>query len=178
MELNLLSGRTFHDLCQYPVFPWVLSDYTSEILDLDDPGSFRDLTKPMGALDPKRLAELVRRFKDMDDPNVEKFLYGSLYSTAAGAVLHYLVRLETFRSLHVDLHGGRFDVADRLFNSVALAWEGSSSTSQDYLELTPEFYYLPAMFCNRVNTDLGVSQNGVRVHDVIVRFCCVFLSRS
>ncbi|KAI5278619.1 hypothetical protein KEM52_004643, partial [Ascosphaera acerosa] len=48
MLVNTLAGRTFNDLTQYPVFPWVLADYTSEELDLTDPRSFRDLTKPMG----------------------------------------------------------------------------------------------------------------------------------
>ena len=45
MFLNTIAGRTYSDLNQYPVFPWVLSDYSSRILDLDDPSSFRDLTK-------------------------------------------------------------------------------------------------------------------------------------
>ncbi|KAG9093766.1 hypothetical protein FS749_013788 [Ceratobasidium sp. UAMH 11750] len=39
--LNQASGRTCNDLTQYPVFPWVLSDYTSETLDLNSPASFR-----------------------------------------------------------------------------------------------------------------------------------------
>jgi hypothetical protein len=44
--LNILSGRSLNDLSQYPVFPWILSDYTSEKLDLSNPSSYRDLTKP------------------------------------------------------------------------------------------------------------------------------------
>lgn len=27
MHLNTISGRSFNDLNQYPVFPWVLRDY-------------------------------------------------------------------------------------------------------------------------------------------------------
>jgi factor associated with neutral sphingomyelinase activation len=27
--LNLAAGRTFSDLTQWPVFPWILQDYTS-----------------------------------------------------------------------------------------------------------------------------------------------------
>ena len=50
MRLNTLAGRTYNDLNQYPVFPWVLRDYTSATLDLSDPATFRDLSKPMGAL--------------------------------------------------------------------------------------------------------------------------------
>ena len=51
--LNQLSGRSVHDLSQYPVYPWVFADYASRNLDLDDPSSFRDLSKPIGALNPK-----------------------------------------------------------------------------------------------------------------------------
>ena len=48
MHLNTLAGRGYSDLTQYPVFPWVLSDYESEDLDLLDPKTFRRLDKPMG----------------------------------------------------------------------------------------------------------------------------------
>lgn len=30
---------------QYPVFPWIIADYRSEILNLDDPCTYRDLSK-------------------------------------------------------------------------------------------------------------------------------------
>lgn len=38
-------GRTFNDLNQYPVFPWVITNYESEELDLTLPSNFRDLSK-------------------------------------------------------------------------------------------------------------------------------------
>ncbi|KNC71544.1 hypothetical protein SARC_15912 [Sphaeroforma arctica JP610] len=61
MRINTLSGRTYNDLNQYPVFPWVLSNYTSEILDLSDPANYRDLSKPVGALNETRLKSFVER---------------------------------------------------------------------------------------------------------------------
>lgn len=39
------AGRTYNDLNQYPIFPWVLTNYDSEELDLTLPGNFRDLSK-------------------------------------------------------------------------------------------------------------------------------------
>lgn len=42
-----------------PQFPWVLCDYTSPILDLDDPSVFRDLSKPIGVVNPRN-AQNVR----------------------------------------------------------------------------------------------------------------------
>ena len=29
MQLNTFAGRTYNDLSQYPVFPWIIADYTS-----------------------------------------------------------------------------------------------------------------------------------------------------
>eukprot|EP00939_MAST-03C_sp_MAST-3C-sp1_P004412 g4412.t1 len=37
MKLNTAAGRTYNDLSQYPVMPWILSDYTSKTIDLKDP---------------------------------------------------------------------------------------------------------------------------------------------
>lgn len=31
MHLNTAAGRTYNDYMQYPVFPWVLADYTSQV---------------------------------------------------------------------------------------------------------------------------------------------------
>jgi hypothetical protein len=37
----LPAGRSYNDLSQYPVFPWILADYTSEVLDLGSSATFR-----------------------------------------------------------------------------------------------------------------------------------------
>lgn len=42
-----------------PQFPWVLCDYTSDVLDLEDPSVFRDLSKPIGVVNPRH-AQNVR----------------------------------------------------------------------------------------------------------------------
>ena len=82
----------------YPVFPWVLSNYSSKSLDLSDASSFRDLSKPVGALNPDRLKKFQERYSSFDDPVIPKFHYGSHYSSA-GTVLYYLVRVEPFTTL-------------------------------------------------------------------------------
>ena len=66
LTLNLLAGRSFHDVERYPVFPWVVSDYESRRLNLDDPSARRDLAKPVGALTPARLAAFKARYADVE----------------------------------------------------------------------------------------------------------------
>lgn len=58
MMLNTIAGRTYHDLNQYPVFPWILRDYVSQVLDLQNPDVFRDLSKPIGIQNPKHIEEV------------------------------------------------------------------------------------------------------------------------
>jgi hypothetical protein len=82
MALNLCAGRSFNDLTQYPVMPWVISDYQSKILDLNDPRTFRDLSKPVGALNPKRLAAFRDRMEALRGGDIKPFMYGSHYSNA------------------------------------------------------------------------------------------------
>ncbi|KAG7168899.1 FAN-like [Homarus americanus] len=110
--LNSQADRSENDLTQYPVFPWVLADYVSESLDLTDPEIYRDLSKPIGALNEDRLRRLKERCKDMPEP---RFLFGSHYSTP-GFVLFYLVR--QYPQYMLCLQNGRFDHPDRMFNSV------------------------------------------------------------
>lgn len=69
MNLNTLAGRSYNDLMQYPVFPWILSDYTSYELDLNNPATFRDLSKPIGAQTPERLEQFKKRFSEWESDN-------------------------------------------------------------------------------------------------------------
>ena len=34
MCVNTLAGRSYNDLMQYPVFPWVIADYDSQVVNL------------------------------------------------------------------------------------------------------------------------------------------------
>ncbi|CAG5122759.1 unnamed protein product, partial [Candidula unifasciata] len=107
MQLNTIAGRTYNDLSQYHVFPWILMDYTSKQLDLDNPSVFRDLSKPVGVVNPRNEKEVREKYDTFEDPSgvIEKFHYGTHYSNAA-SVMHYLVRVEPFTSLHIQLQSG------------------------------------------------------------------------
>eukprot|EP01114_Cavostelium_apophysatum_P014246 TRINITY_DN3646_c0_g1_i2.p1 TRINITY_DN3646_c0_g1~~TRINITY_DN3646_c0_g1_i2.p1 ORF type:complete len:2996 (+),score=922.89 TRINITY_DN3646_c0_g1_i2:247-9234(+) len=168
MHLNTLAGRSFNDLTQYPVFPFVLADYSSQELDLTNPATFRDLSKAMGAQDPKRLVKFEERYQQLMEMGEAPFHYGSHYSNI-GSVLHFLVRLEPFSQYFIEFQSGKFDVADRAFHSLGLSWMLSSSlSSSDVKELIPEFFFLPEFLINMNHFDMGVKQNGERVADLVL----------
>ncbi|RVX01084.1 BEACH domain-containing protein C2 [Vitis vinifera] len=163
MQLNTLAGRSYNDITQYPVFPWILSDYSSKYLDLADPSSYRDLSKPVGALNPDRLTKFQERYSSFDDPIIPKFHYGSHYSSA-GTVLYYLTRVEPFTTLSIQLQGGKFDHADRMFSDIGSTWNGVLEDMSDVKELVPELFYLPEILTNENSIDFGTTQLGESLH--------------
>ncbi|KAJ8146737.1 hypothetical protein OY671_000233 [Metschnikowia pulcherrima] len=169
LSINTMAGRTFNDLTQYPIFPWVLADYENEELDLSNPGTFRDFSKPMGAQTAKRAGEYRERFEalaSMNDDDAPPFHYGTHYSSAM-IVTSYLIRLKPFVQSYLLLQGGKFDHADRLFNSVGKAWlSASQDNTTDVRELTPEFFYLPDFLVNKNHFEFGKLQNGTSSNDV------------
>ncbi|VVC93727.1 unnamed protein product [Leptidea sinapis] len=62
MILNGLAGRSYNDLMQYPVMPFVIADYSSKILDLTDPATFRDLSKPVAVQNKKREQHYINTY--------------------------------------------------------------------------------------------------------------------
>ncbi|MBZ3885028.1 WD repeat- and FYVE domain-containing protein 4 [Sciurus carolinensis] len=169
MYLNTLAGRTYNDYMQYPVFPWVLADYTSEVLNLTNPKTFRDLSKPMGAQTKERKLKFIQRFKEVEKTEGDMTVqchYCTHYSSAI-IVASYLVRMPPFTQAFCSLQGGSFDVADRMFHSMKSAWESASRENMsDVRELTPEFFYLPEFLTNCNAVEFGCMQDGTALGDV------------
>ncbi|CAL1532355.1 unnamed protein product [Lymnaea stagnalis] len=161
LYLNSFADRSFNDLTQYPVMPWVIQDYTSDTLDLDNEDSYRDLSKPIGALNSDRLDRIKERLPDIPEP---KFLYGSHYSTP-GYVLFYLARIAPEYVLC--LQNGKFDHPDRMFNNFFDTWNNVLNGASDFKELIPEFYSGDGLFLtHRGPISFGFRNDGRQVGDV------------
>lgn len=165
MFLNTIAGRTYNDLNQYPVFPWVLTNYESQELDLSVPSNYRDLSKPIGALNPGRRAYFEERYASWEHDSIPPFHYGTHYSTAA-FVLNWLIRVEPMTTMFLALQGGKFDHPNRLFSSLALSWKNCQRDTSDVKELIPEFFFLPEMLVNSNRYRLGHQEDGTPVGDV------------
>ncbi len=55
--INIMGNRSHNDLSQYPVFPWIMYTYDCEF-EIRNPEMYRDLSKPIGALNKHRLRKL------------------------------------------------------------------------------------------------------------------------
>ena len=70
--------------------PWVIKDYKSKVLNLNDTSTFRDLAVPIGAIDTNRLREFRERYDETPE-GADKFLYGSHFS-CPGYVIGFHMR--------------------------------------------------------------------------------------
>ncbi|KAI4812815.1 hypothetical protein KUCAC02_024182, partial [Chaenocephalus aceratus] len=177
-HLNKHAGRSFNDLMQYPVFPFILRDYTSETIDLQDPTIYRNLVKPIAVQSKEKEDRYVDNYRYLEEeykkgireddpmPPVQPYHYGSHYSNS-GTVLHFLVRMPPFTKMFLAYQDQSFDIPDRTFHSMNTTWRLSSFESMtDVKELIPEFFYLPEFLVNREGFDFGIRQNGERVNHV------------
>ena len=247
--INIYGNRSYKDLSQYPVFPWIITNYKTETFDeIISKGSIRKFELPMGlmalnekgkerqegyittyklmSLDLKDEELIDFKIKDEDEeedndetnpneqndannknsnPNVEPnfiqnindnfviindkaindvslpkipfydyniekvyknlmieyekipYLFGSHYSNAM-YISHYMGRLFPFSFTMIEIQGGGFDCAERLFICLDKTFTSATSEKCDVRELIPEFYYLPEIFININKLNFGQVQ--------------------
>ncbi|XP_052863584.1 lysosomal-trafficking regulator [Anopheles cruzii] len=188
MLLNQVSGRTYHDLMQYPVYPWVLASYDSRTLDLLAERTFRNLEKPIAVQHRELEKHYINNYNNLrqaesgadpigDRRKIQPYHYSSLYSNS-GTVLHFLVRVFPFTSLFLHYQDDSFDIPDRTFHSLQTTWNLASRDSPtDVKELIPEFFTFPEFLENREGLDFGVRQSGEPVNHVELPAWCNNSSR-
>jgi hypothetical protein len=164
MILNTISGRTYNDIAQYPVFPWVISDYSTQELDLTDGKSFRNFNYPIYAQDEETRENLKYKYESLDEDQEDfKYHSGSHYSNA-GFVCYYLIRIKPFSQLAAEVQGECFDTTDRLFFDV----ESFYKVPEKYQELVPEFFNIPEVLINTNKFNFGISSNGSNINNVFL----------
>lgn len=153
LVLNKYAGRSFHDLSQYPVFPWVITNFFSPGLNPDDPAIYRDFHYPIGAQTSEKRQEVIKK-SNISMDNIGKYHFGQHYSNG-GIVLYYLFRLEPFSTQMKILQEGKFDHPDRTFFSFECSWDCSQLNTGDSKELVPELFYLPQALENLNFLNIG-----------------------
>ena len=186
MWLNMYSNRSYNNILEYPVFPWIISNY--KVLEEEnkklneDNLELRDLTKPMGMLEISERGRIRKEqylnifFESYNLNRNETFnldetlfnnnitdleeiphIFGSHYSNPA-YVSHYNIRLFPFTFTSIQIQETGFDIADRLFINIDKSYTNCCTEKSDIRELIPEFYCLPEIFININNLQMGKLQ--------------------
>ena len=194
MILNIFGNRTYNDLNQYPIFPWIITDYNSDNLntanfyDIDKEISdllIRQFNSPMGMLEfnkdsKERKEKFIKNWEIEDEENsfdLQKGRYRSHYSNSL-YVTYYLVRIIPFCFSRIEIQGKNFDDPNRLFNDMINSFFLSISQKTDLRELIPEIFCVPELFYNYNNLNFGevLSENNdkkERIMDVKMPKWCI-----
>lgn len=167
--LNLYSSRSFHDINQYPVFPWIITNTET----VDDKACLRYLGFPVSAQTEEKRIKIIAKYEDEEDDCANgnfKLHFRCNYSTSA-FVSYYLVRLNPYTNYHIKFQSGKFDLPNRMFSNIREVWE-ILEKHNDNRELTPEFFVLPEIFINFNCHNYGRRPDS-RVDDLILPLKCL-----
>ena len=169
MLINIYANRSLNDINQYPVFPWIITNYSEKDYNalLNDKNLVRPFGTPMGMMDitdgaETRKTNFLEHWKIMEEdeekqPNYDR--YGTHYSTSL-YVSYYLVRNFPFSNIRIELQGSKFDDPNRLFLTLENSFNMALTQKTDLRELIPELFCFPEMFYNSNNLNLGeLSEN-------------------
>ena len=100
MWLNIYSGRSFHDLNQYPVFPWLISNYKSNNLNQEE--DLRNLNLPIGMLElnqqgikrKNNFIQFYENLKNEFEDNYPEFDYQNYLAKGSEYILAYKKKLK------------------------------------------------------------------------------------
>ena len=196
MWINIYGNRSYNDLSQYPVFPWLIVNYEDPIIEESKPTEsksdkkqnneeeiekefipeekYRDLKLPMGMLSvteegkhrKKLFIQSFENLKRENNPYMIAYMFGSNYSNPT-YVCNYMTRIFPYTQIGIELQGDKFDDPNRLFTSVKSSFKSATTQKSDVRELIPEFFYLPEMYMNLNDLDMGIKDDGVKVNDVL-----------
>ena len=132
--INKYSCRSYNDINQYPVFPWlrIIGD------------KIRDLKNTIAAQTEDSRMMLKEKYSLSSE--TFPYHYTTHYSNAS-FLLYYLVRINPFTDNQITLQNNKFDAPARQFNSIDELLKILSSTSQPR-EIIPEFFITTEFYYN------------------------------
>ena len=136
--INKFSNRSYNDLTQYLVMPWLLNNYT----DIYNNNNFRKMNYCM-AIQDKESLDLIKQNYEND---IEKRCYLQYHYSNSAFVSLYLVRLNPFSYNQIKINGN-FDSPDRQIESL----QDMCNVLKDFKEnneLIPEYFLMTECFLN------------------------------
>ena len=167
LYVNKFSGRSYNDINQYPIFPWLFlesslgSHKKEEKLPI-----FRELYYPISVKKEEDIIDAISFFEaNMEEKPNHPCHYRLHYSTS-GYLLSFLVRMSPFTEEQIRFQNNQFDSPSRQVHAIDEILTILSS-SHDNRELIPEYFTTMEFFLNANYVNFGFRLNDkVMINDV------------
>ena len=150
--INKYSCRSYNDINQYPVFPWL------RIVD----DKVRDLKNTIAAQTEDSRMMLKEKYSLSSE--TFPYHYTTHYSNAS-FLLYYLVRINPFTDNQITLQNNKFDSPGRQFSSIDELLKILSQTSQPR-EIIPEFFITTEFYYNYNCNFFGIRNNTILINNL------------
>ena len=157
LYLNKYSDRTFNDINQYPISPWIMvnkyfADNNDSINDgpVEDNGKkiyFRNMKYFIIPQKEEKRQEAIMNYQDSKADNPKNPIHFRLHYSTGGYILLYLMRVSPFRDMHIKFQGNNFDNPNRMVNDIDELLNTIQNVN-DNRELIPEFFTTSEYFYN------------------------------
>ena len=170
--INKYSGRTYNDINQYPIFPWIFLttkyfNLTKKSNDDNNENSnknenekdtkicFRNMKYFMMTQTEEGRENAIQNYKDLENESPNKGYHFALHYSTCGFVLLYLVRISPFMDTHIGFQSGKFDNPNRLISNIEELLD-IMYESKENRELIPELFTTIEYFYNLNYIFLGI----------------------
>jgi hypothetical protein len=178
LYLNKISSRTYNDLTQYPVFPWIILNIKKlyELTNIigqncvhnnkkrDEDDSLRDMNYPVSM--QKKDKREIEIYKYLEDKSKHPFHLGTHYSTSS-YIFYYLMRINPYGENLIKLQNYKQENPNRMF----LSFKDTQyvlNQSNDNRELIPDIYSYIDYMCNLNCSFFGIRANSLLVDDFFI----------
>ena len=190
--LNIFSNRSYNDLTQYPIFPWIITNFininekneikTSEFnKNADSNYNYNESIKigrnfeiPVGMFELTEKSIKRKKFF-IENYNKNKYkdfnyFYDNNYSNI-NIVSEYLIRLYPFYIIFNNIYNKENINKNNniIFTSIQKAFLNAIESENDLREMIPEFFYMPEILMNINNLSLN---NNILLENVVLPDWC------
>ena len=170
LYINKFSSRSFNDINQYPVFPWIFLD-TKNTEDKNFP-KFRNMKYPISILSEEDVDEAKIFYLSNKEENPKFPYHFRLHYSTSGYLLNYFSRVSPFTEEQIHFQGGHFDNPNRQVHKIEEILKILSS-SHDNRELVPEYFTTIEFFLNANYNYFGQRDSDNEVlNDIIYQKNC------
>ena len=151
LYINKFSSRTYNDISQYPIMPWIfLNNTDSNDNDFNYKNllpKLRNMAYPISIKNDNDIEDSKFFFQSSIDENPNYPNHFRLHYSTSGYLLNYLSRASPYTEEQIHFQGGEFDNPNRQIQYINEILQ-ILSESHDNRELIPEFFIALEFFMN------------------------------
>ena len=188
--VNIYGNRSFKDITQFPIFPWILNDYS--ISENSNNNQIRKLNLPIGQLNTERKEKFEKKYncliQELDDKykkyKIEDFIkdvniklekipyyYNTTYSNI-DSVSYYLIRIFPFYFINLNIQKNLLSESKKIFSNLEKCYFNSLNSKNNLREIIPQFFYFPEIFNNINELNLGYLKENNKINNVLLPKWC------